>query len=58
MYRRGGPGLLGLIYFFVGAFVAGGDGYLASASNIGDLVSGVLGIVLWPLILLGINLQV
>ena len=58
MYRRGGPGLLGVIYFFVGAFVAGGDGYLDSASDIGEIVSGVLGIVLWPLILLGVNLQV
>ena len=35
-----------------------GGGYLDSASDIGDIVSGVLGIVLWPLILLGINLQV
>ena len=58
MYRRGGPGLLGVIYFFVGAFVAGGEGYLDSASDIGEIVSGVLGIVLWPLILLGVNLQV
>ena len=58
MYRRSGPGLLGVLYFFVGAFVAGGDGYLDSASNIGDIVSGVLGTVLWPLILLGINLYV
>ena len=58
MYRRGGPGLLGAIYFFVGAFVAGGDGYLDSASDIGEIVSGVLGIVLWPLSLLGVNLQV
>jgi hypothetical protein len=58
MYRRGGPGLLGLIYFFVGAFVAGAHDYLKSASSIQDIVSGVLGIILWPLILLGINLHV
>ena len=58
MYRRGGVGLFGLLYFFIGAFVAGGDGYLDSASTIGEIVSGLLAIVLWPLILLGINLQV
>jgi hypothetical protein len=29
-----------------------------TASDIGDMVSGVLGIVLWPLVLLGINLQI
>ena len=40
MYRRGGPGLLGVIYFFVGPFVAGEDGYLDSASDIGEIVSG------------------
>ena len=57
VYRRGGPGLLGVIYFFVGAFVAGGHNYLDAASDIGDIVSGVLGIILWPLILLGINLH-
>jgi uncharacterized membrane protein len=57
MYRRGGPGLLALVYFFVGAFVAGGHDYLKSASNIQDIVSGVLAIVLWPLILVGINLH-
>jgi hypothetical protein len=58
MYRRAGPGLLGVLYFFFGAFVAGGEGYLDSASRIQDIVSGVLGIILWPLILLGINLQI
>ncbi len=58
MYRRGGPGLLGLIYFFVGAFVAGGDGYLDSAERIQEIVSGILAIFLWPLVLLGISLHI
>jgi hypothetical protein len=58
MYRRGGPGLLGLIYFFVGAFIAGGHGYLATARTIAEIVSGVLAIVLWPLILLGISFHI
>jgi hypothetical protein len=57
VYRRGGTGLLGLVYFFVGAFVAGGEGYLDTANRIQDIVSGLLGIVLWPLILLGIDLR-
>jgi len=57
MYRRGGPGLLALVWFFVGAFVAGGQGYLKSADSIQEIVSGLLAIVLWPLIILGINLH-
>jgi len=55
MYRRGGPGLLGLIYFFVGAFVAGGEGFLETARTITEIVSGVLAVVLWPLVLLGVS---
>ena len=58
MYRRGGPGLLGVIYFFVGAFIAGGHDYLKNASDIKGIVSGVLAIVLWPLILLGVSLHI
>ena len=57
MYRWGGTGLLGLIYFFVGAFVAGGEGYLDTGRTIEELVSGVLAIILWPLVLLGIDLR-
>ena len=50
MYRRGGPGLLGLVYLFLGAFIAGGYGYLDTANRIQDIVSGVLAILLWPLV--------
>jgi hypothetical protein len=57
MYRWGGIGLVGLIYFFVGAFVAGGEGYLDAARTIEEIVAGILAIILWPLVLLGIDLR-
>jgi hypothetical protein len=58
MYRRSGPGLLTVIYFFVGAFVASDHNYLHHGT-IGQVVSGVLAILLWPLILLfHVNLHI
>jgi hypothetical protein len=58
MYRRSGPGLLTIIYFFVGAFVAADHNYLHHGT-IGQVVSGVLAILLWPLILLfHVNLHI
>jgi hypothetical protein len=58
MYRRGGPSLLRIIYFFVGAFVAADHNYLHHGT-IGQVASGVLAILLWPLILLfHVNLHI
>jgi hypothetical protein len=56
VYRRGGPGPLGAIYFFVGAFMAGGDDYLKNTGDIKAIVSGVLAIILCPLTVVGVNL--
>ena len=58
MYRRGGPGLLALVYFFAGAFVAGGEGALETARTIEEVLSGVLAIALWPLVLLGVDFRI
>lgn len=55
--RRGGPGLLTLLYVIIGAFVAGRHGYFASVSDISHIASAVLAILLWPLVLLGISLR-
>lgn len=52
---RGG---LGLIYLIVGAFIAYSNDYFDKIGGLADLVSAVLAVVLWPLILLGVNLVV
>ncbi len=57
MYRRGGPGLLGLLYIIIGAFVAGAHGYFRGVSDIEAILSALLAIFLWPLLLLGISLR-
>jgi hypothetical protein len=51
MRRRGGPGLLTIVYFFVGVFVAGDHNYIHHGS-LGEVVSAILAIALWPLVLI------
>jgi hypothetical protein len=47
-----------LVYLVVGVLVAASHHYFAHASTLKPLLSALLAIVLWPLLLLGINLHV
>ncbi|MGI8427226.1 MAG: hypothetical protein ACR2FO_08035 [Actinomycetota bacterium] len=47
----------GIIYIIIGLVVANSHGYLG-ISDIGSLVSAILAILLWPLILFGVDLHV
>jgi hypothetical protein len=51
VYRRGGPSLFTIVYFFVGVFVAGDHNYIHHGS-VGQVLSAVLAIALWPLVLI------
>ncbi len=51
-------GLLPLIYVIVGAIVAQQHHYFAHLNTFSQVISAVLAIVLWPLILLQVNLHV
>jgi hypothetical protein len=58
MYKRGGPGLLTIIYLIVGVFVAGDHNYIHH-HTLGQIVSTLLAIILWPLILIfDVNLHI
>jgi hypothetical protein len=58
VYRRSGPGLLTIVYFFVGVFVAGDHNYIHHGT-LAQVVSAVLAIILWPLILIfNVNLHI
>jgi hypothetical protein len=57
MIRRGGSGLT-VLYVIVGAFVAGAHDYFERVSSLKGVASGLLGLLLWPLILLGIDLKI
>jgi hypothetical protein len=50
--------LLGLIYVAIGIFVAATKNYLENLESIKRVLSAALAILLWPLLLLGIDLRI
>jgi hypothetical protein len=50
--------LLGLIYVAVGVVIAAQKDYLENVETVKAIVSALLAILLWPLLLLGIDLHV
>lgn len=60
--RNGRSGMTGrilpAIYLLVGVLVAAQHHYLAHLNTISHIFSAVLAIVLWPLVLLGISLNI
>ena len=55
---RRGPSLLFLIYIGVGLVVAATHHYFAHLGSLRAIISAILAVVLWPLVLLGINLHI
>lgn len=56
--RRRGPSLLVLIYLGIGLVVAATHDYFQHLGSVRSILSAVLAVLLWPLILLGINLHI
>jgi hypothetical protein len=50
--------LLGLIYLAIGVFVAYSKDYLDNLETLKRIISAALAILLWPLLLLGIDLRI
>jgi hypothetical protein len=50
--------LLGLIYVAIGVFVANSKDYLDNLDTVKRVLSAALAILLWPLLLLGVNLHI
>jgi hypothetical protein len=51
-------GLISVVYFIVGVVVAASDHYFTHISTLKPLLSALLAVVLWPLLLLGVNLHI
>ena len=51
-------GILGLVYLVIGLVVAANDDYLRNLNTVRAIVSALLAIVLWPLVLFGIDLHI
>lgn len=56
-YGRG-PSLFTLVYVVIGAFVAADNNYFKNVNDIEAVLSAVLAILLWPLLLLDVNLRI
>ena len=52
------PGLLGLLYLVAGLVVASQKDYLVDIDTLRRLVSALLAILLWPLVLLGVDVRI
>jgi hypothetical protein len=51
-------GLFGVVYLVVGVAIAATHHYFAHLSTLKSIASAVLAVILWPLLLLGINLHI
>ncbi len=51
-------GALGFIYLVIGLVVAGDHRFLSHLGHVKVLASALLAILLWPLVLLGVNLHI
>ncbi len=50
--------LLGVIYLIIGVLVAASNDYLERLGTIRAVISAILAIVLWPLVLLGFDVDI
>jgi hypothetical protein len=51
-------GLISVVYFVVGVVVAASHHYFTHVSALKPVLSVLLAVVLWPLLLLGVNLHI
>ncbi len=51
-------GIVSLVYLVVGVVIASSHHYFEHASTLKPLLSALLAIILWPLLLVGINLHI
>jgi hypothetical protein len=50
--------LITIAYLIVGLIVAANENYLRNLDSVRRVISAILAIVLWPLVLLGIDLHI
>lgn len=49
--------ILGLVYLVIGLIVASGHAFFAHLNAVLPILSAILAVLLWPLVLLGVNLH-
>jgi hypothetical protein len=51
-------GIVILVYILVGVLIANNHHYLNNVETLNAIVSAILAVLLWPLIILGVNLHI
>ncbi len=54
MVRR----LLVIIYVVIGLLVANSNGYFDGLNDLESIISALLAVLLWPLVVLGVNVRI
>jgi hypothetical protein len=57
MARTRGASIITIVYLVIGAIVATQHHYFAHLGTVKLIVSALLALLLWPLVLLGVNLH-
>jgi hypothetical protein len=52
------PSLVTVVYVVIGVVVAAVNDYFDSLGTVGRVITAILAVVLWPLILIGFDVQV
>lgn len=47
----------GFVYLVIGLIVASQNSYLTGLTTFGHIISALIAIMLWPLVLMGVNLH-
>jgi hypothetical protein len=50
--------IIAIIYVIIGIIMASNRGYLVALGSVDHILSAILAIILWPLLLLGVNLHI
>lgn len=58
MYNRRSASLLPIVWVVIGVLVAYAHHYFSNLDTLGAAISALLAVLLWPLILLGVNLTI
>jgi hypothetical protein len=58
MRRRTSVPVVVLIWLVIGVVVAGGHHYLDNLGSIGAILTAVLAVLIWPLILIGVKINI
>jgi hypothetical protein len=56
--RTGFSSLVSIAWLVIGLIVASGHAYFAHLTAVMPILSAILAVLLWPLVLLGVNLHI